>query len=454
MRIRQLIALFLASGTALGAQSPAVATLRGEVYDSLNKRPLDGASVSVTGIGRTTTTDSRGRFHFDSVVPGTYTVVAYHALLDSIGLGAVSARTTVGTTSGQVTVSVPSFDSFWRLACGDRPAPRDSGIVYGTIRDANTGKTVTGAKVDLSWVDVSVDSLRHMREKRWHQTTRTDASGNYGVCGVPISTVPSIEASYAEGSSGSVDLVGDQHRVRRRDLSLGPLAETDSSRRGIIAGLLTDPAGQPFAGAQVLVQSFPETRSGADGRFVVRNVPTGTRQVEIRSVGMAPFITTVDVTSHDTAMIAAQLKKVATLDVVRVTGTMRQQRLVADLEARRKMGLGFVQDSTAFEGRVQLVSVFAAFPHLAIQRVGNGQRYYLTLPIAIGRCAANLWIDGKHMQTVPNPMVGYDLLLDLQPDQIAAIEVYPHGASVPMELQSLNSTCGAVAIWTKWALGR
>jgi hypothetical protein len=175
--------------------------------------------------------------------------------------------------------------------------------------------------------------------------------------------------------------VGDQHRVRRRDLSLGPLAETDSSRRGIIAGLLTDPAGQPFAGAQVLVQSFPETRSGADGRFVVRNVPTGTRQVEIRSVGMAPFITTVDVTAHDTAMIAAQLKKVATLDVVRVTGTMRQQRLVADLEARRKMGLGFVQDSTAFEGRVQLVSVFAAFPHLAIQRVGNGQRYYLTLPL-------------------------------------------------------------------------
>ena len=178
-----------------------------------------------------------------------------------------------------------------------------------------------------------------MREKRWHQTTRTDASGNYGVCGVPISTVPSIEASYAEGSSGSVDLVGDQHRVRRRDLSVGPLAETDSSRRGTIAGLLTDPAGQPFAGAQVLVQSFPETRSGADGRFVVRNIPTGTRQVEIRSVGMAPFITTVDVTPHDTAMIAAQLKKVATLDVVRVTGTMRQQRLVADLEARRKMGL-------------------------------------------------------------------------------------------------------------------
>lgn len=454
MKRRNLIAVFLTLGTALGAQSPATATLRGEAYDSLDKKPLDGASVSILGIGRNTTADSHGRFHFDSLAPGTYTVVAYHAVLDSIGLGAVSARTTVGTMSGQVTLAVPSFDSFWRLACGNRPVPRDSGIVYGTIRDANSGKTVSDAKVDVSWVDLAVDSLRHMREKKWHQTTRSDANGNYGICSVPISVVPSIEASYPEGSSGSIDLVGEQHRVRRRDLSVGPLAETDSSKRGIIAGLLTDPAGQPFAGAQILVQSSPETRSGADGRFVVRNVPTGTRQVEIRSVGMAPFITTVDVTAHDTAMIAAQLKKVATLDVVRVTGTMRQQRLVADLEARRKLGLGFVQDSTAFEGRVQLVSVFSAFPHLAIQRVGNGQRYYLTLPIAIGRCTANLWIDGKKLQTIPDPMIGYSLLWDLHPDEIAAVEVYPHGASVPMELQSINSTCGTVAIWTKWALGR
>ena len=454
MRPRHVVAFFLASGTALGAQQTAGSTLRGEAFDSLNKRPLDGASISILGVGRTTIADSRGRFHFDSVAPGTYTVVAYHAVLDSIGLGAVTARTTVGTSSGQVLIAVPSFEAFWRLACGDRPAPRDSGIVYGTIRDAGSGKTVAGVSVDVSWVDLSVDSLRRMREKKWHQTTRSDSLGNYGICGVPISSVPSIEASYAEGSSGAIDLVGDQHRVRRRDLSVGPQAETDSTRRGTIAGLLTDPAGQPFAGAQILVQAFPETRSGADGRFVVRNVPTGTRQVEIRSVGMAPFITTVDVTPHDTAMIAAQLKKVATLNVVRVTGTMRQQKLVADLEARRKLGLGFVQDSTAFEGRVELQSVFSAFPHLAVQRVGNSQRYYLTLPIAIGRCTANLWIDGRHMQTVPDPMVGYAMLFDLHPDQIAALEVYPHGASVPMELQSLNSTCGTVAIWTKWGLGR
>jgi hypothetical protein len=169
---------------------------------------------------------------------------------------------------------------------------------------------------------------------------------------------------------------------------------------------------------------------------------------------MAPFITTGDVTPHDTAMIAAQLKKVATLDAVRVTGTVRQRKLVEDLEDRRKLGLGFVQDSTAFDGRVQLVSLFSAFPSLAIQPVGYGQRYYLTLPLGGSRCVANLWIDGKQMQTNLNPIGGYTMLWDLHPDQIAAVEVYPHGASVPFAFQSVNSTCGVVAIWTKWALGR
>jgi len=438
----------------VSAQTPGSATVRGEAYDSLNKRPLDGAMISIQGFGRSTTADSRGRFHFDSVAPGTYTVVAYHAVLDSIGLGALSARTMVGTTSGQVSLVVPSFDSFWRLACGNRAAPPDSGIVYGTIRDATSEKPARNALVELSWIDMSVDSARRIHEKKWHRTTRSDASGNYGVCGVPTSVVPSIQASSEEGSSGAIDLLGDKVRVRRRDLVVGPLSETDSARRGTIAGLLTDPAGAPFAGARVLVESFPETRSGADGRFVVRNVPTGTRQVEIRSVGMAPVITTVDVMPHDTAMIAAQLKKVTLLDVVRVTGTMRQQKIVQDLEQRRKTGLGFIQDSTAFNGRIEMVSAFSAFPNLNIQRVGNGQRYILTLPYSTGRCVANLWIDGKQISTRIDAAVGYDVLLDLHPDEIAAVEVYPHAASAPMEFTALNSDCGAVAIWTKWALGR
>ena len=453
MRLRSFAVLLLAS-RVLSAQAPGGAVVRGEAFDSLNNKPLDGATISILGIGRTTTADSRGRFRFDSIAAGTYTVVAYHAVLDSIGLGALSARTTVGTSVGQVSLAVPSFESFWRLACGNRAAPADSGIVYGTIRDAATEKPARNALVEVSWIDMKVDSARRIREKKWHQTTRSDASGNYGVCGVPTSVVPSVQASNEEGSSGTVDLFGDHARVRRRDLSVGPLSETDTSRRGTITGLLSDPAGQPFAGARILVESFPEARSAADGRFVVRNVPTGTRQVEIRSVGMAPFITTVDVTPHDTARIAAQLKKITLLDVVRVTGTVRQQRLVQDLEQRRKMGLGFVQDSTAFQGRIEMSSVFTAFPSVNIQRVNGSQRFILTLPYSIGRCVANLWIDGKQISTRIDAVAGYDVLLDLHPDEIAAVEVYPHAASVPMELTALNSDCGAVAVWTKWALGR
>jgi hypothetical protein len=439
--------LALLSGQA-SAQVGQRVTVRGEAFDSLRGKPLDGASVSIVGTGRTIVADARGRFVFDTVAVGVHTFVAYHAALDSAGINGLSAKVEVGPTTADIHLSVPSFATLWRVACGDGRAPSDSGFVYGTVRDAGSRKPLGGALVELIWTDFSVDTARQIHQKRWHRQTHADASGNYGVCGVPMSVVPNIQASANDAASGVIDLF-DVSRVRRRDLTVGTTGAGD--RRGTVAGLLTDAGGAPYRGARILVADMPEARSGPDGTFTVRDVPAGTRQVDIRSVGMAPYVTAVDVVPRDTVTLGAQLHKITLLDVVRVTGTVAQRRRISALEERKHAGWGYFHDSTQFGQLGTMSSVFASFPSLQVQPV-NGSQFVLTLPQVTRRCAANLWIDGVHQFTRSDSTIGYSILSDLHPDQIAAVEVYPRGAEVPLEFASLNSSCGAVVIWTKWAL--
>src|SRR5205814_1498111 len=51
---------------------PPVA-VRGIAYDGIRKQPLRDAVITLSGEHRQTTTDSKGRFQFDSVAPGVYT---------------------------------------------------------------------------------------------------------------------------------------------------------------------------------------------------------------------------------------------------------------------------------------------------------------------------------------------------------------------------------------------
>src|SRR5262249_22946364 len=90
------------------------ASMRGTVFDSLRGRPLANAFVTVAGVNGASATDSKGRFRFDSVPPGVYTVTAQHPVLDSIGLSGLAARATVEAGGSDVQLAVPSFETLWR----------------------------------------------------------------------------------------------------------------------------------------------------------------------------------------------------------------------------------------------------------------------------------------------------------------------------------------------------
>src|SRR5215831_9495922 len=76
----------------------ATGALSGSVYDSLRARGLADASVILEGSPFSVRTDSAGRFAFDSVPAGPYTVSVESASLDSLGIGVASVHAVVAAS--------------------------------------------------------------------------------------------------------------------------------------------------------------------------------------------------------------------------------------------------------------------------------------------------------------------------------------------------------------------
>jgi len=102
---------------------------------------------------------------------------------------------------------------------------------------------------------------------------------------VPTTSAIQVRAATDSASTGSIDLMPlDHERIARRDLVLGRSSASDASARGAIAGTVTGVGGKPLANALVIAEAVPETRTTADGHFMIRGVPAGTRQIEVRAI--------------------------------------------------------------------------------------------------------------------------------------------------------------------------
>jgi hypothetical protein len=442
------IAYALIVGLALSGPvvaQPGRVRVRGVVFDSLRRQPIRNAFVSMAGSEQITTTDSRGRFQFDSVLPGVHRVTAQHPVLDSIGLSGLSTHTTVTDGRDEVSLAVPSFSTLWGVACGGGRVPKDSGIVYGTIRDANGGAPVANVKVELSWSDLLLDKKRHVVQRRWRVETRSNAVGGYAVCGVAPELGMQVHASADSSESGVIDLPPLGTRVQRRDLLVGSAAAADSSRRGTITGVVTDQTGQPVADARILMDQLPAIRSDADGRFTLRDVPTGTRQVEIFAIGTSPLLEIVDVVPGAPAAIAATLRRVRTLEAVRTEAARGARVFAAEFDARRKEGFGYLRDSIDIAKYDQFVNVLRDVPSMSVQY--RGSVLSISVPDGKGRsCAPDVLIDGAR--------AGFGNLIDLSPKEVGGVEVYPRAAHIPPRFVApgIQPECGMILVWTKYGL--
>jgi len=406
-------------------QSAAVA-VDGVAYDSLRRVPLEGALISISGTGRTAVSDSHGHFRFAGVVPGPYIFAMLHASLDSLGLSGTSVHAVVHGAGDTVRVTIPSFSTLWRAACGRGNPPSDSGFVFGSVRDLEGRKPGAGTVVSAAWIDIGFDATKGVTQKQWRSEVRPDSAGDYSICGVPIDVELRVSATSGPAATGIIELPPDNRRIHRRDLLLGPAARGDRDGRGAIFGLLRNAAGQPVAGARVAADDLPEVRSDADGRFVLRNVPTGTRQVTVLAIGAAPLITAVDVRPRDSSLVVLELQKVTQLAALNVTARSVRERRMADMAERRRLGFGHVADSTTVGNHGSITNAISM----------------ITDP----RGVCKLYIDGT---LIPLDQMVIELKLR-SPRDVAVIEAL-RGLEVPFQWRPAKN-CVVVLMWTKGGL--
>jgi hypothetical protein len=366
-------------------------------------------------------------------------------MLDSLGLSGVSRKATVASDKDEVRLGVPSFATLWRIECRGLRVPKDSGFVFGTVRDAGTMRPLSHARVAVTWTELGLKS-GHVTGRRWRVEAFADDMGNYSVCDVPTWEVMSIRAA-GDGagdsvSSGDVELVPRSGRIERLDLLVGP-TDSIASHVGIVSGIVTNVNGQPFGAARVSMPGMREVRTDMEGRFLLHDVPLGTQQIEVLSVGVAPVTATLDVMPHDTTRVALQFGRPITIAGMRVTATPGVRVMAQEFDLRRKNGAGYTLDSATIGRYPDFINVFNDVPGIRMsRRLGSVS---LTTTSDKGTpCAPTLLLDG--IETSGNA------LSDLQSHEIAGVEVYARPLMVPAELlpPGRHPECGMVVVWTKY----
>lgn len=432
------------------ATRPSLVTVTGIAFDSLRAAPLANAFVILTERSKSTMSDERGRFRFDSVPPGTYTFAMQHAVFDSLGLSGATARVTVTDGRAPVLLSVPGFTTLWQVVCGSQQVPaRDTGLVYGSVRAARDRKPIPQAWVELSWLDVvKLDPAKkslNVTQRRWKNEVQADATGGYAICGTPSGNDYTVRAFYGSNTTASVVMRASADRVRRLDIVLSGTTDADAKQTGIVRGTVVDSSGRVLPDVRVALGT-QEARTDTEGRFFFRGVPTGTRQVDANSIGYNPATAPVDVFVNDTAQITLTTYRVSALDTMRVRASAIGRTRTLQFEERRRLGFGSYLDSTAISQRATISAALQGLPGVIVQNASsNGRRFNISLYSAgLGNCLANIMVDGIQQ-------TDSEILNTFAPTDFAAIEVYQQRGSVPTELLRPNQTCGLVAFWTKRA---
>ncbi|MBI3568556.1 MAG: carboxypeptidase regulatory-like domain-containing protein [Gemmatimonadetes bacterium] len=467
------VALHAVRAAAQGtpATQAAQGTIVGTVYDSLSAQsPLAGATVVLVERSKYATTDARGRFQFDSVPNGHYTLGFMHPLLDALDLQAPVVPVDVGGTRVNVRLSTPSAATAYSMMCPGAHEPA-TGVVIGRVRDVDDGSPVNGAAARTSWTEYTLVGGRTQGHPVGVET-HTKADGAYLLCGVPTDLALDVYADAGGFIAGPVPLAAHDQLLRRVDLAV---SRKDSAARDIVAdaspriaighrgtvtlrGALKEKGGGVVRGATLTVLGTRRTsRTDSTGAFWIDRVPAGTRTVEVRSIGASPVTFTFDLATgvvRDTTLtVDRQAQK---LQAVAIKGQQNTSLMSLDgFDKRKQMGMGaFLTDEDIRKSTfADLNQVLASIRGMKVEYGTSGYPMPMLRGGAQGSCIPNFFLDGSPY-AVDGPGPGGASFANLAglvtPEAIKGIEVYNAVGTIPPQYDKTSSTgCGSIVIWTR-----
>jgi hypothetical protein len=442
------------------AQQPS-ARIEGTVRDSVHERPLVGAAMLLSSITRPGSklsivlSDDRGRFRFDTLVPGRYTIELLHPILGSLELALPARELTLGTgEQARLEMGIPSATTLRAGACPGLRLARDTGAVVGRAVDADTDTPLTDARVVVAWSDLLVDRATLRPESR----TRTgsvpvDSLGRYRLCGVPTDTYLQIQLQAHGRASTTLRVnVPSDAGVAVRHLSLSAstaplIASIDSApaapRTGTatLTGVVLGAGSRPVAGAQLgVLGTVGTTRSDSAGHFSLSDLPAGTHVLEVRQIGYLLTEHPLELRSGRTVDASVRLSRIVSLDSIRIVA---RRSMYADFERRRRSSAGFgrfMNEEEIAERHASEVSDFLRMmPGFQVRGLGLDAKVTSgrgQMSVLGGECQTNIVIDGNQHQNI-------NLIL---PWDVGTLEAYAGPAGAPV---MYDSTCGVIVITTK-----
>ncbi len=459
-----LLAAVVLCAPGLHAQRPT-GRIDGTVRDSVHDRPLVGAALLLTSITTSAgqlviaLSDDRGRFRFDTLVAGRYSIELSHPILDSLELTPPPREVTVAEGEhASVEMGIPSGATFRAAACPGLEMTKEQGAVVGRAVDADTDRPLVGARVAVSWNDLTVDRATLRPDPH----TRTggvvvDSLGRYRICGVPTDTylLLQLQAGERVGTTLRVTVPADLG-VTLRHLSLSPstatlLAAIDTaasagppplrSGTSTLAGIVLGLGSRPVPDAQVRVlDAVGVTRTDSAGRFTLANLPAGTQVLEVRQVGYLLTQNAVELRSGRSVEASVTMARIVSLDSIRVVA---RRSLYKEFESRRRTSRGFGRflDEQDIEKRnvYQVSDLLRTLPGFRVSGSGVDAKIISSrgrISFSGRECETNVVIDGNQHQ---------DINL-VSPGDIGGLEAYPGQSGAPIQY---NSVCGVIVITTK-----
>lgn len=460
--------------TLFAVNAAAQGSITGTVYDSLTTRgPLANATVVLVERSRYATTDARGRFRIDSVPDGRYTLGLTHPVLDALDLVLPLVPAEVsGGRRANVVLATPSMLTAYARICPDAHDP-DTGVIIGSVRDADDHSAAAGADVGTEWTDITLAAGR-VNKRRAGTAVRVNSAGVYLLCGAPTGVPLDVFAEHDGFIVGPVSLMLDDRLIRRidftvsrrdsaaRDVSLLDSTQAASTMSGTasLRGMVLSSDDRPVRSVIVDVRrTHRSARTDSSGHFRIDGVPAGTRSVEIRAIGFAPAAHVVQFAAGatvDTSLsigVTAQDLAAVTVKTPEVAPTLMGME---GFEKRRAHGLGrfYTKEEIDTHSRSTLADVLTGTIGIHVEYTKGGFPLPYLRGTKAGKCIPNFFLDGAPFYVDgPGPGGAHpftDLSSTATPDRIRGMEVYTTAGTMPAEFDLTSSTsCGSVLIWTR-----
>ena len=437
----------------------------GYIFDSTVTRPLAVATVQIVaksdvanGRSYSVESDSSGFFRLADVPPGDYLITFFHPRLDELGLKGPTKAMRVSGARTDVELGIPATRRVIAMHCGVRAYTDSSGLLLGTVVEAERPDPVAGANVTAQWFEVSFSARGMVRSTPTVRAT-TDENGRFSICGLPADATLNVWATRGNATTGSVSVEVKPYRVATQRLALDvadTLKATASSGRVFrgsarVSGVVRTPSGAALPGARVALRGTDnEAVADASGAFTLMNLPGGTQTLEARAIGFVPIARSITLSAKRPLRMDVRFDSAARiLQTVEVQGDRVYDSATREFMNAKKRGFGYFIDRETIENRqpFNTSDLLRAAPGVMVTNGGPpGSQSNIQIRGASnfsGSCQPSIVVDGMQLGGDAG-----DIDMLARPEDITGIAVYRGPSEVPVEYAT-GSSCGLIQIWTR-----